>query len=202
SPVALGAEETTAPEIGDSSLAVHRLITSAVVRTYAQTYASDSSGFCDSAPTTPRASIDEAETIVAVDTIGERRHIDAEVPSTTAALASAGGEGATAVIPGLEIEEIDGDGQIILPGFVDGHMHSIAYANSIEELDLSQTRSLAEAVDAIRERALTMPVGEWVVGSGWDLNKWDDPRHPDRELLDQAVPDHPVAMWSLDLHTL
>src|SRR5699024_687626 len=128
--------------------------------------------------------------------------IAAAESSTTAALASAGGVGATAVIPGLEIEENDCDGQIILPGFVDGHMHSIAYANSIEELDLSQTRSRDGAADAIRERALTRHEGDWVFASGWDLNELDDPRHPDRELLDQAVHDRPVALGSLDLHPL
>jgi predicted amidohydrolase YtcJ len=188
--------------IGHSRLVVMRLFSNAVVRTFAPPVDSDTPEFCDPATPPPDAILVDGETIVAVGTRAELLDIAAAESSTTAALASAGGVGATAVIPGLEIEEIDCDGQIILPGFVDGHMHSIAYANSIEELDLSQTRSLAEAVDAIRERALTMPVGEWVVGSGWDLNKWDDPRHPDRELLDQAVPDHPVAMWSLDLHTL
>ena len=150
----------------------------------------------------PEAILVDGETIVAIGTRAELLDIAAAESSTTAALASAGGVGATTVIPGPTLEEIDCQGQVILPGFVDAHMHSIAYANSLEELDLSGTRSLAEAVEAIRERAQTLPLGEWVVGSGWDLNKWDDPRYPDRELLDELVPDHPVAMWSLDLHTL
>ncbi|MDN6604465.1 amidohydrolase, partial [Brevibacterium sp.] len=144
----------------------------------------------------------DGETIVAVGTRAELLDIAASESSTTAALASAGGIGATTVIPGLEIEEIDCAGQVILPGLVDAHMHSVHYADSLTDLDLSNVRSLTEAVAAIRERASQMPFGEWVVGSGWDLNKWDDPRYPDRELLDQAVPDHPVAMWSVDLHTL
>ena len=53
-----------------------------------------------------------------------------------AALASAGGIGATTVIPGLEIEEIDCAGQVILPGLVDAHMHSVHYADSLTDLDL------------------------------------------------------------------
>ncbi len=185
-----------------SRLVPMRLFSNAIVRTFAPSADSDTPGFLDTATPPPDAILVDGETIAAVGTRAELLDIAAAESSTTAALASAGGVGATTVIPGLEIEEIDCGGQVILPGFVDGHMHSIAYANSIEELDLSRTRTLAEAVEAIRERARTLPVGEWVVGSGWDLNKWDDPRYPDRELLDQAVPDHPVAMWSLDLHTL
>jgi predicted amidohydrolase YtcJ len=156
----------------------------------------------DPATPAPDAILVDGETIVAVGTRAELLDIAAAESSSTAALASAGGVGATTVIPGLEIDEIDCGGQVILPGLVDGHMHSIMYADSLTDLDLSQTKSLAEAVAAIRERADGLPVGTWVVGSGWDLNKWDDPSYPDRQLLDAEVPDHPVAMWSLDLHTL
>ncbi|MGJ5725632.1 amidohydrolase [Brevibacterium sp. H602] len=163
---------------------------------------SDPSPTSDPSRPAPDAILVDGETIVAVGTRAELLDIAAARSSTTAALASAGGVGATTVIPGLEIDEIDCGGQVILPGFVDGHIHSIMYADSLTDLDLSQTKSLAEAVALIRERADSLPVGTWVVGSGWDLNKWEDPSYPDRELLDAEVPDHPVAMWSLDLHTL
>lgn len=180
-----------------------RLFSNAVVRTFTPSSSgSDAATLAAATDTAPDSILVDGETIVAVGTRAELLDIAASESSTTAALASAGGIGATTVIPGLEFEEIDCAGQVILPGLVDAHMHSVHYADSLTDLDLSNVCSLAEAVDAIRERASSMPFGEWVVGSGWDLNKWDDPRYPDRELLDQAVPDHPVAMWSVDLHTL
>ena len=199
-----------------------RLFSNAVVRTFAPQAASNtpdsiasdpSASNSDTPAAAPTSTVDfmqpapdailvDGETIVAVGTRAELLDIAAAQSSTTAALASAGGVGATTVIPGLEIDEIDCGGQVILPGFVDGHIHSIMYADSLTGLDLSQTKSLAEAVALIRERADSLPVGTWVVGSGWDLNKWEDPSYPDRTLLDAEVPDHPVAMWSLDLHTL
>lgn len=199
-----------------------RLFSNAVVRTFAPQAASNtpastasdpSASNSDTPAAAPTSTVDfmqpapdailvDGETIVAVGTRAELLDIAAAQSSTTAALASAGGVGATTVIPGLEIDEIDCGGQVILPGFVDGHIHSIMYADSLTDLDLSQTKSLAEAVALIRERADSLPVGTWVVGSGWDLNKWEDPSYPDRTLLDAEVPAHPVAMWSLDLHTL
>ena len=199
-----------------------RLFSNAVVRTFAPQAASNtpdstasdpSASNADTPTAAPTSTVDltqpapdailvDGETIVAVGTRAELLDIAAAQSSTTAALASAGGVGATTVIPGLEIDEIDCGGQVILPGFVDGHIHSIMYADSLTDLDLSQTKSLAEAVALIRERADSLPVGTWVVGSGWDLNEWEDPSYPDRTLLDAEVPDHPVAMWSLDLHTL
>ncbi|WP_210604322.1 amidohydrolase [Brevibacterium oceani] len=180
-----------------------RLFSNAVVRSFAPSSPeSDTATLPTDSDTAPDAILVDGETIVAIGSRAELLDIAAAESSTTAALASAGGVGATTVIPGFEIEEIDCGGQVILPGFVDAHMHSIAYADSLTDLDLSNVHSLAEAVEAIRERAEQVPLGTWVVGSGWDLNKWDDPRYPDRELLDQVVPDHPVAMWSVDLHTL
>ena len=188
-----------------------RLFSNAVVRTFAPSSSgSDAATLAAATDTTSAAASDAApdsilvdgETIIAVGTRAELLDIAASESSTTAARASAGGIGATSVIPGLEIEEIDCGGQILLPGLVDAHMHSVHYADSLTDLDLSAVRSLGEAVEAIRERAELLPFGAWVVGSGWDLNKWDDPRYPDRDLLDRIVPDHPVAMWSVDLHTL
>lgn len=191
-------------------LVLMRLFSNAVVRSFAPSFPDSDTSSSETDTTTIAAGTDTApdsllvdgETIVAIGTRAELLDIAASESSTTAALASAGGIGATTVIPGLEIDEIDCGGQIILPGLVDAHIHSIAYADSLTDLDLSNVHSLAEAVEAIRDRANRMPLGAWVVGFGWDLNKWDDPRYPDRELLDEAVPDHPVAMWSVDLHTL
>ena len=171
-----------------------RLFSHAVVRSFAPDD--------DPSATPPDAILVDGETIVAVGTRDDLLDIAAAQTSSTAALASAGGVGATAVIPGAAVEEIDCGGRVILPGLIDAHMHSVAYADSLTNLDLSGSRSLAEAVAAIRERAQTLPVGSWVVGAGWDLNRWDDPRYPDRQLLDREVPDHPVAMWSIDLHTV
>ncbi|MGO1290761.1 MAG: hypothetical protein ACTMH0_05645, partial [Brevibacterium linens] len=55
----------------------------------------------------PDAILVDGETIVAIGTRAELLDIAAAESSTTAALASAGGVGATTVIPGLEIDEID-----------------------------------------------------------------------------------------------
>ncbi len=169
-----------------------RLFSNAVVRPFAPS----------SGPVAPDSILVDEGKILAVGVRSELLDLVASTSAVTAARASAGGVGATSVTPGARIEEIDCGGQVILPGFIDAHMHSIAYADSLTNLDLSAVSSLAEAVAAIRDRTQTLPVGTWVLGSAWDLNKWDDPRPPERELLDRAVPDHPVAMWSVDLHTL
>ena len=102
--------------------------------------------------------------------------------------------------------EVDLEGRVVLPGFVDAHLHAVSTASTIAEVDIRQVRSLRAAVDTVAAHAATLPPGEWVTGGRWDANTWDMGRggsyQPDRELLDEAVPDRPVALWSIDYHTL
>ncbi|WP_029089502.1 amidohydrolase [Brevibacterium album] len=101
-------------------------------------------------------------------------------------------------------EEVDLGGRVILPGFTDAHLHAISTANTIAEVDLRQVRSLRAAVDTVAAHARTLPAGQWVTGGRWDSNTWDlgGAYQPDRRLLDEAVPERPVALWSIDYHTL
>ena len=41
-----------------------------------------------------------------------------------------------------------------------------------------------------------MPKGEWIIGGGWDEGAWAN-RYPDKVLLSEAVPNHPVFLDSL-----
>jgi len=55
-------------------------------------------------------------------------------------------------------------------------------------------RTLDGLLDKIRERARQLPPGAWVVARGYDQFQLDVKRHPLREELDQAAPDHPVHL--------
>ena len=104
------------------------------------------------------------------------------------------------------LDEVDLEGRTVLPGFIDAHLHAISTANTIAEVDLRQVRSLRAAVDTVAAHAASLGPGEWVTGGRWDSNTWDmgrgDSYQPDRAALDAAVPDRPVALWSVDYHTL
>ena len=107
---------------------------------------------------------------------------------------------------GAKVEEVDCQGRVILPGLVDGHVHAMNYAEAMADVDLRDAGSLNEAVTIMAEFAATLPEGRWVTGGQWNANNWRDNsgnrQVPDRELLDRLIPDRPVAVWSLDLHTL
>lgn len=91
---------------------------------------------------------------------------------------------------------VDLAGATVLPGLVDSHTHVFGLGAAIERVDLTDVETEAEAIERVVERAKTTPEGEWILGRGWDEGAWAN-RYPDKVLLSEAVPDHPVFLASL-----
>ena len=94
--------------------------------------------------------------------------------------------------PGTEV--IDLGGRLAVPGLNDAHMHLIPHGTAMAEVDLRPRAAptLDALLAAVAERAARTPPGEWVIGRGYDHFQLDAGRHPFREELDRAAPDHPV----------
>ena len=91
---------------------------------------------------------------------------------------------------------VDLAGATVLPGLVDSHTHVFELGAALERIDLIDIATEEEAITLVVERAKTVPKGEWIVGRGWDEGAWAN-RYPDKALLSQAAPDHPVFLDSL-----
>lgn len=91
---------------------------------------------------------------------------------------------------------VDLAGATVLPGLVDSHTHIPELGATLERVDLTDVDTEEAAIEKVVERARTTPPGEWILGQGWDEGAWAD-RYPDKELLSEAVPDHPVFLASL-----
>jgi predicted amidohydrolase YtcJ len=83
---------------------------------------------------------------------------------------------------------------LVTPGFVDGHTHFALWSLSRGRVQLAGVESRGEAA---RRVAAAVPEQGWVVGQGWDANRWPEPPH--RIVLD-AVQAAPVYLDSLDVH--
>jgi len=90
-------------------------------------------------------------------------------------------------------------GATLTPGLTDSHIHLIEWALARREVDLSAAPTPAAAAQAVAEAARRVSTG-WIRGRGWNANRWGT--FPDRVLLDEAVPDRPVALQSHDMHAL
>lgn len=91
-------------------------------------------------------------------------------------------------------------GRTVLPGFVDAHGHVLSLGFRATSLDLSGTKSLAEAQAAIRAYAAANPSLKWIRGGGWNQEAWGLGRFPTAAELDAAVGDRPVWLSRVDGH--
>ncbi|MGE4429397.1 MAG: amidohydrolase [Sphingobium sp.] len=93
---------------------------------------------------------------------------------------------------------MDAKGQTLIPSFVDGHAEVIATGIARMTLDLSDTRSLAQAQAKIAAHARDNGGRKWILGRGWDPLRWGDAPLPSAADLDSAVADIPVWLESAD----
>ncbi len=97
---------------------------------------------------------------------------------------------------------VDLAGATAYPGFVDSHAHVGGLGRAMEILDLTGAASEAEAAAQVRLAAATTPAGDWILGRGWDQNRWLDKRFPTHASLTAAAPDHPVVLTRVDGHAI
>lgn len=95
---------------------------------------------------------------------------------------------------------VDGKGAYVVPGLVDSHLHVMGIGFGALTLDLSATKSLAEAQAAISAYAAQYPDRKWIIGRGWNQETWGLGRFPTAAELDAVVSDRPVLMQRVDGH--
>jgi predicted amidohydrolase YtcJ len=91
---------------------------------------------------------------------------------------------------------IDLHGNTAIPGFNDGHIHLLAYGVAKDTIMLQgctdKFQVIQKSKDYINEK--NIPKGEWVSGTGWDQNLFDEKIMPTRQDLDQISQDHPIVL--------
>jgi len=94
---------------------------------------------------------------------------------------------------------IDARGRLIVPGFIDSHIHFLDGGSSLTSVQLHDVRSRAEFVARIKQFAATVPPGTWITGGNWDHTLWGG-ELPTREWIDAVTPGHPVWVSRIDGH--
>jgi predicted amidohydrolase YtcJ len=88
----------------------------------------------------------------------------------------------------------------MIPGLIDAHGHVMGLGFQAMQLDLSDTRTLQEAQAKIAAYAAANPSPRWVIGRGWNQEKWGLGRFPTAADIDAVVPGRPVWLQRVDGH--
>lgn len=101
---------------------------------------------------------------------------------------------------------LDLNGKTMTPGLIEGHGHFMGLGYNELNLDLNNTTSYQEIVDAVAERVKTAAPGEWITGRGWHQSKWTEMPSETvngfqtHDLLSAVSPDNPVYLGHASGH--
>jgi len=98
-----------------------------------------------------------------------------------------------------EARVVDAKGMMLVPGFVDAHVHFLDGGFALSSVQLRDARTRSEFVQRIRDFARTVPPGTWILNGDWDHTGWGG-ELPDRAWIDSVTPANPVWINRLDGH--
>jgi predicted amidohydrolase YtcJ len=97
---------------------------------------------------------------------------------------------------------VNAGGRSVYPGFIDAHAHFVGYGQSLYAADLFGCTSSGEMVRRVQEFAKVHPGMGWIMGRGWDQNRFPGKAFPDNARLNVLFPTVPVVLERVDGHAL
>src|SRR6202521_481916 len=102
---------------------------------------------------------------------------------------------------GMGTKVINAGGKLVLPGFVDCHIHFIDGSFSLGRVNLEGAKDPADIQKRLRAYASEHPGDDWILGRGWNYAMFGPEALPDKKYLDEIFPNRPVFLEGYDGHT-
>lgn len=94
---------------------------------------------------------------------------------------------------------VDLAGRLLLPAFIDAHVHPMQGQQILGDFDLSGLDEPAAIAARIRDCAAATAPGDWVYLGGANLAAFGD--YPSRQVLDAILPDRALLLAGYDVHS-
>jgi predicted amidohydrolase YtcJ len=110
-----------------------------------------------------------------------------------------GGDTRISQLIGPETELIDAPAGLVIPGFIDSHVHLMESGAELSSVQLRDAQTPAEFTRRVGDFAATMPPDEWMLGGTWDHQNWGG-ELPHKSWVDKVSRHNPVMLVRLDGH--
>jgi len=96
---------------------------------------------------------------------------------------------------GPDTQVVDLNQQTVIPGLNDTHNHSLAAGEQAFRVPLEDVKTVAEALERIKEAAAEKKPGEWIIGSSWHpTSQLAEHRYLTAKEIDSVAPNNPVYL--------
>src|SRR3954462_5257379 len=113
-----------------------------------------------------------------------------------------GSDGEARALAGPGTTVIDLHGATVVPGFTDAHAHLLGLGTTLQRVNLAGSTSYEEVIARVTAWAKSVRPGHWILGRGWDQNRWTNKEFPTQDALSRAFPNTPVVLTRIDGHAL
>ena len=97
---------------------------------------------------------------------------------------------------------IDLGGRTVVPGIIDAHAHLLGLGDMLRRVNLAGSTSYDEVIARVKAFSKDVKPGEWILGRGWDQNRWPSKEFPTHDALSRAFPNNPVVLERVDGHAV
>jgi predicted amidohydrolase YtcJ len=96
---------------------------------------------------------------------------------------------------GTVTRAIDLAGKTVVPGLIDTHAHFKAAGMADYVVNMSRAKTVAEALEAIKQFAAKKQPGDWIIGGAWHPpSQLAEKRYLTRQEIDSVAPNNPVYL--------
>src|SRR5271169_5827920 len=156
------------------------------------------------AATAQNAKVEPAETILIngkVYTVDAKQSWAQAVAIRGEKIIAVGADTEIEKLRGPQTKVIDAGGKLVLPGFVDCHIHFLEGSISLGQANLESAKNPADIQRILREYAAKHPGDGWILGGGWNYAMFGEENLPNKKYLDEVFPNRPVLLYGYDGHT-
>ena len=97
---------------------------------------------------------------------------------------------------------IDLGGRTVVPGMIDAHAHLLGLGDMLRRVNLVGSTSYDEVIARVKAFSKDVKPGVWILGRGWDQNRWPSKEFPSHDALSRAFPNNPVVLDRVDGHAV